>query len=172
MDEDTLNKWLRQRQDKFQALKNFTVELVHEHPNRSINVCLDGPKILVLPDATDWLYCLTRDQWIDKLWADLRLSAFHYPIIALNILIFLFGTTGNIFVCLSVYRNHQLRSVTNYFIVNLAFADFLVILICLPATGVWDLSLTWFFGTIACKLIMFLQVSGAIQRRFDSIRCC
>jgi len=159
-DEESLLKWLRQRQDKFSSLKNATFELLNEHPNRTINVCLDGPKILVLPNVSDILYCYTHDQWIDKLWSDLRLSTFHYPIIVLNILIFLFGTTGNIFVCLSVYRNHQLRNVTNYFIVNLAFADFLVILICLPATVVWDLSLTWFFGTIPCKLIMFLQVSG------------
>lgn len=158
-DEESLLKWLRQRQDKFSLLKNVSFELIHERPNRTINVCIDGPKILVLPNVSDILYCYTREQWIDKLWSDLRLSAFHYPIIILNILIFLFGTTGNIFVCLSVKRNLQLRSVTNYFIVNLAFADFLVILICLPATVVWDLSLTWFFDTIPCKLIMFLQVS-------------
>lgn len=158
-DEESLLKWLRNRQEKFSSLKNASFELLTEHPNKTINVCLDGPKILVVPNVSEILYCYTRDQWIEKLWSDLRLSAFHYPIIVLNILIFLFGTTGNIFVCLSVYRNHQLRNVTNYFIVNLAFADFLVILICLPATVVWDLSLTWFFGTIPCKLVMFLQVS-------------
>lgn len=158
-DEESLLKWLRQKQEKFSSLKNATFELLNEPPNRTINVCQDGPKILVMPNVSDIFYCYTSEQWVEKLWSDLRLSAFHYPIIILNILIFLFGTNGNIFVCLSVYRNHQLRNVTNYFIVNLAFADFLVILICLPATVVWDLSLTWFFGTIPCKLIMFLQVS-------------
>lgn len=158
-DEENLLKWLRQKQEKFSSLKNATFELLNEPPNRTINVCQDGPKILVLPNVSDIFYCYSSEQWVDKLWADLHLSAFHYPIIILNILIFLIGTTGNIFVCLSVYRNHQLRNVTNYFIVNLAFADFLVILICLPATVIWDLSLTWFFGTIPCKLIMFLQVS-------------
>lgn len=161
-DEDSLLRWLRARQEKFSSLKNVTFELINERPNKTINVCLDGPKILVLPNVTDILYCYTADQWLQKLWFDLRLSSFHYPIIILNILIFLFGTTGNIFVCLSVKRNYQLRSVTNYFIVNLAFADFLVILICLPATVVWDLSLTWFFDTIPCKLIMYLQVSKTI----------
>lgn len=176
-DDESLMKWLRQQQERFSSLKNATFELLSESPNRTINVCPDGPKILVLPNVSEILYCYTKEQWIDKLWNDLRLSAFHYPIIVLNILIFLFGTTGNIFVCLSVYRNHQLRNVTNYFIVNLAFADFLVILICLPATVVWDLSLTWFFGTIPCKLIMFLQVSrqskaNTIQGYFSSFFAC
>lgn len=158
-DEESLLKLLKVRHRHPSLLENATFELLSNHPNKTINVCPDGPKILVLPNVSDILYCYTRDQWVDKLWSDLHLSAFHYPIIVLNILIFLFGTTGNIFVCLSVYQNYQLRDVTNYFIVNLAFADFLVILICLPATVVWDLSLTWFFGTIPCKLIMFLQVS-------------
>lgn len=160
-DDESLMKWLRQKQDKFGgSLKNVAFEMLNEPPNRTINVCSDGPKILLLPNVSDILYCYTREQWTERMWSDLRLSSYHYPIIMLNVLIFLFGTTGNIFVCLSVKRNHQLRSVTNYFIVNLAFADFLVILICLPATVVWDLSLTWFFDTIPCKLIMFLQVSG------------
>lgn len=160
-DDKSLMEWLRRTQLRYTSLQNATFELLQEHPNRSIIVCEQGPKILVLPDKRDVLYCYTSQQWMTKLWSDIEnsLTLIHCALCLLNMLIFLFGTTGNIFVCLSVYRNHQLRNVTNYFIVNLAFADLLVILICLPATVVWDLSLTWFFGTIACKLIMFLQVS-------------
>lgn len=158
---ESLLRWFRQRQQRFDLLKNVTFELIASRPNSTINVCPDGPKILVLQNVSDIYYCYTRDQWHQKLWSDLSLSTVHYPIIALHLLVFLFGATGNVFVCLSVKRNHQLRSVTNYFIVNLAFADLLVILICLPATVVWDLSLTWFFDTVPCKLIIFLQVSRA-----------
>ena len=161
-DHEGLMQWLSERQDKYGLLKNVTIKLIEQPPNKTINVCEDGPKILVLPNVSDIFYCYTRDQWIKKLWSDLTFSPFHYPFLVLNILVFLFGTFGNMFVCLSVKRNHQLRNVTNYFIVNLAFADFLVILICLPATVVWDLTLTWFFDTIPCKMIMFLQVSSLI----------
>lgn len=52
-----------------------------------------------------------------------------------------------------------MRTVTNYFIVNLAVADFLVILICLPPTVLWDVTDTWFMGTLACKIVLYLQVS-------------
>lgn len=159
-DNQSLTEWFRTEQQKFASLRNKKIELLSEQPTKAINVCADGPKILVYPNVTGFMYCPSPDQWLAKLWADLNIMApIHYPIITLTVLIFLFGTIGNFFVCLSVYRNHQLRSVTNYFIVNLAFADFLVILICLPATVIWDLSLTWFFGTIACKSVMFLQVS-------------
>ena len=155
-----LSSWLLEQKSRFAGLENITIDVVPEPPSRVINVCDDGPKILVLLNASNVFYCYTRKQWLAKLWSDVRPSTFHYPFLLLNILIFLFGTFGNMFVCLSVKRNHQLRNVTNYFIVNLAFADFLVILICLPATVAWDISLTWFFDTLLCKSIMFLQVSA------------
>lgn len=169
-DDESLLRWLKAKQEKFDSLRNATIEFISEEPNKSINVCPDGPKILIVkkPDVltiSDIFYCYTQDQWIQKLWRDLRLASIHYPIIMLNMLIFLFGTTGNIFVCLSVYRNHQLRNVTNYYIVNLALADLLVIIICLPPTFIWDLSLTWFFGTLPCKLIMYLQVRHYLHIR-------
>ncbi|KAH0821636.1 hypothetical protein GEV33_001155 [Tenebrio molitor] len=57
-----------------------------------------------------------------------------------------------------------MRTVTNYFIVNLAVADFLVILFCLPPSVVWDVTITWFFGVAMCKIVLYLQVldSGVI----------
>lgn len=163
-DDASLHRWLQYQRLKFKSLANATFHFVNENPNRTINICPDGPKVIIVKNQDNigfsrFYHCLTHDQWIQRLYDDVKLAPVHYPIILLNILIFLFGTLGNIFVCLSVYRNHQLRNVTNYYIVNLAFADLLVIIICLPPTFIWDLSLTWFFGDIACKLIMYLQVS-------------
>lgn len=51
-----------------------------------------------------------------------------------------------------------MRTVTNIFIVNLAIADLLVIILCLPPTVVWDVSETWFLGSSMCKAILYLQV--------------
>lgn len=80
-------------------------------------------------------------------------------LVILHCSVFITGLVGNALVCLSVYRNKSLQTVTNYYIVNLAVADFLVILICLPPTVYWDLTLTWNFGLILCKLVPYLQVS-------------
>lgn len=51
-----------------------------------------------------------------------------------------------------------MRTVTNYFIVNLSLADVLVTLTCLPATLVVDITETWFLGNSLCKVIPYLQV--------------
>lgn len=49
-------------------------------------------------------------------------------------LVFVLGIIGNSFVVAVVCRSPRMRTVTNYFIVNLALADILVLLFCLPAT--------------------------------------
>lgn len=48
--------------------------------------------------------------------------------------VFLIGLVGNSLVIAVVIRSPRMRNVTNYFIVNLAVADMLVITLCLPAT--------------------------------------
>ena len=56
-----------------------------------------------------------------------------------------------------------MRTVTNYFIVNLAVADFFVILICLPPTVLDDITLTWYMGSYMCKIVKYFQVSGMLR---------
>lgn len=54
-----------------------------------------------------------------------------------------------------------MRTVTNYFIVNLSLADVLVTAICLPASLLVDITESWLFGHALCKVIPYLQVSFA-----------
>ncbi|KAF5297590.1 hypothetical protein FQA39_LY12066 [Lamprigera yunnana] len=91
-----------------------------------------------------------------------------WVLIFFHTLVFIIGLIGNILVCLAVYRNHTMRTVTNYFIVNLAVADFLVILLCLPPTVIWDVTLTWFFGDIMCKTVYYLQTFRELNKCFDA----
>jgi len=49
-------------------------------------------------------------------------------------MVFLVGLVGNLLVVSVVCRSPRMRNVTNYFIVNLAVADILVLVFCLPAT--------------------------------------
>jgi len=48
--------------------------------------------------------------------------------------VFVLGLVGNGLVVWVVYSNRRMHNVTNYFIVNLALADILVCLLCLPIT--------------------------------------
>jgi hypothetical protein len=45
---------------------------------------------------------------------------YEWIVIAMYILTFIIGVSGNILVCFAVWRNRQMRTVTNMFIVNLS----------------------------------------------------
>lgn len=79
--------------------------------------------------------------------------------ICVYVIIFIVGLGGNALVCYVVWTSHHMRTFVNIFIVNLAIADFLVILICLPPTLLADTTETWYLGTTMCKVVPFLQVS-------------
>lgn len=71
--------------------------------------------------------------------------------------IILFGVTGNSLVIYVVYKFKNLRTVTNFFIVNLAVADLLVNVLCLPFTLAYTLYVEWKFGQVMCFMVPFAQ---------------
>ncbi|CAD6233774.1 GSCOCG00007270001-RA-CDS [Cotesia congregata] len=72
-------------------------------------------------------------------------------------LVFSIGLVGNSFVIAVVYRSPRMRTVTNFFIVNLAVADVLVIVFCLPATLVGNILVPWVLGRFMCKTVSYIQ---------------
>ena len=79
-------------------------------------------------------------------------------IIAIYSILFTFGLVGNGLVCFVVIRITHMRTIINIFIVNLAVADFLVLLICLPPSLLADTTESWYLGDVMCKIVPFLQV--------------
>jgi hypothetical protein len=73
------------------------------------------------------------------------------------ILVFAVGLVGNCFVIAVVYRSPRMRTVTNFFIVNLAVADILVIVFCLPATLLSNIFVPWLLGWWMCKTVPYVQ---------------
>ncbi len=54
--------------------------------------------------------------------------------------------------------NPQMRSTTNLLIINLAIADLLFIVFCVPFTA-WDYAFPyWAFGNVWCKIVQYLIV--------------
>ncbi|KAK6468360.1 neuropeptide FF receptor 2-like [Huso huso] len=64
---------------------------------------------------------------------------------------------GNGLVCYIVLKNRRMRSVTNLFILNLAFSDLLVGIFCVPTTLVDNLITGWPFSQTVCTLSGFIQ---------------
>ncbi|XP_068233958.1 neuropeptide SIFamide receptor-like [Palaemon carinicauda] len=73
------------------------------------------------------------------------------------ILVFILGLIGNCLVIAVVFRTPRMRTVTNFFIVNLAVADVLVIVFCLPATLLSTIYYPWMLGWVMCKSVAYVQ---------------
>uniref|UniRef100_A0A3Q3J658 Neuropeptide Y receptor type 2 n=1 Tax=Monopterus albus TaxID=43700 RepID=A0A3Q3J658_MONAL len=71
--------------------------------------------------------------------------------------IIVLGVLGNSLVIYVIYRFKTLRTVTNFFIANLAVADLLVNTLCLPFTLVYTLQGEWKFGSALCILLPYAQ---------------
>ena len=97
-----------------------------------------------------------------------------------EIIILTLGTIGNVLVVLVVAKRRKMRTVTNYFILNLACADLTVLISNIPidlTTQFMDDK--WVFGKATCKIIKPLQTMGTIASiltlvaislsRYDSI---
>ncbi|XP_060928143.1 adrenoceptor alpha 1Aa [Limanda limanda] len=63
-----------------------------------------------------------------------------------------FGIVGNILVILSVVCHRHLRTVTHYFIVNLAVADLLLSSTVLPFSALFEILDRWVFGRVFCNV--------------------
>lgn len=71
-------------------------------------------------------------------------------------LVFVIGLVGNCLVVAVVFRAPRMRTVTNLFIVNLAIADILVVVLCIPATLLSNIFVREYF----VFLLHFLKTGG------------
>lgn len=81
----------------------------------------------------------------------------NYLLIVLYAFVMALAVTANILVIAVVFKYHYMRSVTNYFVVNLSVADLLVTTICMPVAVSQAVSLKWIHGEVMCKLSFYLQ---------------
>lgn len=71
-------------------------------------------------------------------------------------IIFLISIIGNIVVCYVVSRRMKLKTVTNYFIMNLALAD-LVYTLCVPLDVFASNHKSWPYGSFMCRVLWPVQ---------------
>ncbi|XP_014216334.1 orexin receptor type 1-like [Copidosoma floridanum] len=81
----------------------------------------------------------------------------NYVLIVLYIVIIALALISNILVIIVVFKYQYMRSVTNYFVVNLSVADLLVTIICMPMSISQAVTIIWVYGELMCKLFYYLQ---------------
>ncbi|XP_071503853.1 G-protein coupled receptor 54-like [Diadema antillarum] len=89
--------------------------------------------------------------------ADRSISIGNWLVPTIIFLITLIGVLGNFLVIYVIIRHGQMKTVTNYYIVNLAFTDVSFLICCAPFTAVIIAIPSWIFGRFMCKFVFFMM---------------
>lgn len=77
----------------------------------------------------------------------------------------LLSIVGNVFVVLVFARGRRSRTDLRPFLINLAVADLIMAIFCMPFTFVYTMLKTWIFSKPMCPIVLFVQlfsVSGSV----------
>ncbi|XP_066301237.1 G-protein coupled receptor 54-like [Branchiostoma lanceolatum] len=73
-------------------------------------------------------------------------------------IICIIGIAGNALVIYVVWKYQQMKSVTNYYIVNLAIADIAFLVCCVPFSATVFATTSWTFGLFMCKFVNYFML--------------
>ncbi|CAH0725248.1 unnamed protein product, partial [Brenthis ino] len=88
---------------------------------------------------------------------------FQFCVYLMYCTVFVIALIGNGLVCFVVQSSPRMKTVTNYFIMNLAIGDILMTLFCVPFSFVSTLVLRyWPFGIVMCKIVNYSQAVSVL----------
>ncbi|XP_027055025.1 gastrin/cholecystokinin type B receptor-like [Pocillopora damicornis] len=87
--------------------------------------------------------------------------------LSLYAIIFLISVIGNTLVCVVIARRRRMRTVTNFFVLNLAASDLAITCICIPFDiPVQENHHKWLYGKVLCKLLYPIQTMAVFSSIF------
>ncbi|KAM7423812.1 hypothetical protein PAMA_000259 [Pampus argenteus] len=75
----------------------------------------------------------------------------------------------NLAVLLAAHSDGKRKSHVRVLIINLTVADLLVTFIVMPVDAVWNITVQWLAGDIACRLLMFLKLQAMYSCAFVTV---
>lgn len=85
-----------------------------------------------------------------------------FNIIITHSVAFLFGLVGNVVVVVVMVGDKKYRNATNLFLVSLAVADLLLLLVTAPLETLQYFVMQWDAGAAVCKSAMFAMILSAV----------
>ncbi|XP_052858524.1 allatostatin-A receptor isoform X1 [Drosophila gunungcola] len=127
-------------------MDNITVSAAEMLGNISLNASRNDENLTSFFTDEEWLAISGTLPWI---------VVFFFGAIAIT------GFFGNLLVILVVVFNKNMRSTTNLMIVNLAAADLMFVILCIPFTATDYMVYYWPFGRFWCRSVQYLIVVTA-----------
>ncbi|XP_061734334.1 putative gonadotropin-releasing hormone II receptor [Nerophis ophidion] len=75
----------------------------------------------------------------------------------------------NLAVLRAAYADGKRKSHVRVLIINLTLADLLVTFIVMPVDAVWNITVQWLAGDVACRVLMFLKLQAMYSGAFVTV---
>ncbi|XP_039215898.1 gonadotropin-releasing hormone II receptor-like [Crotalus tigris] len=89
--------------------------------------------------------------------------------VAITVVLFLCSTGINAAMLWSVTKKFQRKPHLCILLMNLAAADLLVTFVVMPLDTVWNVTIQWYAGDLACRLLMFLKLVAMYACSFVTV---
>nr|ABB89901.1 type 3/II gonadotropin-releasing hormone receptor [Eublepharis macularius] len=89
--------------------------------------------------------------------------------VAITIVLFLSSAFFNIAVLWTITQKYHKRPHLRILLMNLAAADLLVTFVVMPLDAVWNITVQWYAGDVACRLLMFLKLVAMYASAFVTV---
>ncbi|XP_063002308.1 gonadotropin-releasing hormone II receptor-like [Elgaria multicarinata webbii] len=89
--------------------------------------------------------------------------------VAITVALFLSSACFNSAVLWTVTQKYQRRPHLRILLMNLAAADLLVTFVVMPLDAAWNITVQWYAGDLACRLLMFLKLVAMYASAFVTV---
>lgn len=91
-------------------------------------------------------------------------------IVVMYTTVIIVSVTGNALVVFCILSTRRMRTPTNYFLLNLAVADVLMAVVCVPFTFVANVLMSrWPFGRALCPVVTYVQTVAVFLGAFTLV---
>ena len=142
------------------VLSNVTYTLLNRTMNGSLEHHNKTPAPPLDPDSVDYVFYVNEEMMSDMHSPWLNDPVF-YPTTIINALAFLVGVTGNLLVVFALLGDKKARNATSSFLVSLAVADLLFLLVCVPYEQTSRMIHYWSAGVWLCKVSGYIDMLSA-----------
>lgn len=89
--------------------------------------------------------------------------------VAITVVLFLCSIGINTAMLWSLTKKFQRKPHLRILLMNLAAADLLVTFVVMPLDTVWNVTIQWYAGDLACRLLMFLKLVAMYACSFVTV---
>ncbi|KAM8920956.1 gonadotropin-releasing hormone II receptor-like [Pelodytes ibericus] len=89
--------------------------------------------------------------------------------VTITCVLFISSACFNVATLWTITHKYRKKSHIRILIINLAAADLLITFIVMPLDAVWNVTVQWYAGDVACRILMFLKLVAMYSSAFVTV---